>query len=292
MQRLLAGGALLALVAAAVSLDRADAKDILWTEKKRYSIGDEELVIRDFFQDRRDGFFVDVGCAHPRKGSNTYYLERRLGWSGVGVDGLPGYAESWRRLRPRSAFFNFLVTNHSDTIETFYRSALWGLSTARKDVAARRSATEIRVPSITLDDLLVRSGVERIDLLSIDVEGFHEEVLAGFDVERWKPELVCIEEEGWFAIPWFRAHGYEPIERYRDRDIVNWYFAPKDRAAAANARRTEAGEQAMRERRVRLAKEPPASPLRHWYEPRVVLGPGGAPMARPVAAKNEGATER
>ena len=39
--------------------------DILGTEKKKYSQFDEELVIRDFFQDRRGGFFVDVGASQP-----------------------------------------------------------------------------------------------------------------------------------------------------------------------------------------------------------------------------------
>src|SRR5262245_52441129 len=49
-------------------------KDILARKKKLYSQHDEEVIIRDFFQDRREGFFLDVGCAGPRKDSNTYYL--------------------------------------------------------------------------------------------------------------------------------------------------------------------------------------------------------------------------
>ena len=40
-------------------------------EEKRYSLFDEELIIRDFFQDRRDGVFLDVGCAWPIGASNT-----------------------------------------------------------------------------------------------------------------------------------------------------------------------------------------------------------------------------
>ena len=34
-------------------------RDILGTEKKLYSQFDEELIIRDFFQDRRGGVFPD-----------------------------------------------------------------------------------------------------------------------------------------------------------------------------------------------------------------------------------------
>ena len=43
---------------------------------------DEELFIKDFFNGRRAGFFVDVGANDYQKYNNTYYLERTLGWSG------------------------------------------------------------------------------------------------------------------------------------------------------------------------------------------------------------------
>ena len=32
-----------------------------------------------------DGFYVDVGCFHPKKHSNTYLLYKR-GWSGINID--------------------------------------------------------------------------------------------------------------------------------------------------------------------------------------------------------------
>src|SRR5688500_5143330 len=42
---------------------------------QRNSLNFEELIIRDYFSERRDGVFVDVGAYHYRNGSNTYYLE-------------------------------------------------------------------------------------------------------------------------------------------------------------------------------------------------------------------------
>ena len=54
-------------------------------EQSRYSLFDEELIIRDFFQDRKGGFFVDVGCAWPGKANNTYWIaakasRRSISW--------------------------------------------------------------------------------------------------------------------------------------------------------------------------------------------------------------------
>lgn len=258
------------------------AVDILWTGTKLHSYGNEELIIRDFFQDRRDGFFVDIGCAWPVKNSNTYYLEKHLGWKGIGVDGLPDFAPGWRESRPQSTFLNYLVTERSDRQEKFFKVAVWGLSTAEKDVAKDLNvAREIEVPGITLDDLLERQGVKEIDLLSIDVEGHQRSVLAGFDLQRWKPKLVCIEDEGPVSVAWFKQRGYAPIERYRFRDVTNWYFAPAELAAAANARETDRGREAKRKREELSKAAPPDSPEHGFWTPRYVLGPDGMAMQNP-----------
>ena len=207
--------------------------DILKTERKQYSQHDEELIIRDFFQDSRDGFFVDVGCAWPKKDSNTYYLEAELGWSGIGIDALPEYAQPWSNKRRNSKFFNYAVTDHSGTFETFYRSELPGISALnpRKVFGGREVQSQpIRVPTTTLTKLLDENGVKKIDLLSMDIERAEPMALAGFDIDRFRPRLACVEVHGDVEqqiLDYFAAHGYERIERYRPYDGVNAYFAPK-----------------------------------------------------------------
>lgn len=101
-----------AQLAAKTSPKAATARrDIVGTEKKFYSRGQEELIIRDFFQDRRNGVFLDVGCWQPIEASNTYYLEHELGWTGVAIDALAELAPRWKRVRPSSLFLNFLVAD-------------------------------------------------------------------------------------------------------------------------------------------------------------------------------------
>ena len=73
--------------------------------KSIYSSAKEELIIRDFFGDRRGGVFVDVGAAWPIWKSNTAYLENFVGWSGIAVDALAVYGPKWRVVRPRSRLF-------------------------------------------------------------------------------------------------------------------------------------------------------------------------------------------
>lgn len=227
---------LLFAIALAAPAAAAEAPDVL-AGKPLFSHGKEELVIRHFFKDRRGGFFLDVGCAWPVEKNNTYYLERKLGWSGIGVDGLPEFAASWKAKRPKSRFFNYLVSDHEGTVEAFYRSEHKGTSRAQKDGdqmtgPAGKSVKfdEIKVPTITLSKLLDDHGVKSIDLLSMDIEGYEPIALAGFDIERFKPALVCIEAKAANReklLEYFGKHGYERLDQYLEHDKTNWYFAPR-----------------------------------------------------------------
>jgi hypothetical protein len=210
--------------------------DILGTEKKLYSQADEELIIRDFFQDRREGFFVDVGSADYKRNSTTYYLEKHLDWSGIAIDGIPEYKSDYAAHRPRTRFFNYIVTDHSGTIDEFYRvKGVPDLSSTIKDRkwdGKLLPAETIRVPSITLNDLLKREGVEEIDFMSMDIERGAPKALAAFDIDHYKPRLICIEAgagEDYHRIiaGYFAEHDYERIDRYLKHDWANWYYQPK-----------------------------------------------------------------
>ena len=52
----------------------------------RNSYSEEEWCIRDFFSDKRGGYFVDVGANDYKVTSNTYYLDTVLNWTGLAVE--------------------------------------------------------------------------------------------------------------------------------------------------------------------------------------------------------------
>ena len=56
-----------------------------------------------------------------------------------------------------------------------------------------KGAKEVTAPTITLTDLLVHQSLTHVDFVSIDVELHEPQVLAGFDLGRFRPSLVCIE---------------------------------------------------------------------------------------------------
>lgn len=221
-------------------------RDILGTEKKTYSQNNEDLIIRDFIQDRQDGFYLDVGCAWASRNSTTFYLEKHLGWTGIGVDAVAEYAPLWEKERPNSKFFNLLISDHSDTEDTFYRARWSGVSSARKDmVEGKYKYREIKVPTVTINKLLEDNGVEKIDVMSMDIEGFQMTALKAFDIEKYKPDLVVIEAyrpDRPKIKKWFEDRGYERIDRYLKHDNINWYFKPVEKETSEASREADADE--------------------------------------------------
>ena len=89
---------------------------------------------------------------------------------------------------------------------------------------------EIQVPTITLSELLDENGIGKIDFMSMDIEESELKALAGFDIERFQPDLVCIEraqnnEEE--VLAYFETHHYKMLQEYNPLDISNWYFVPQ-----------------------------------------------------------------
>ncbi len=193
------------------------------------------MIIRDFFNDRRDGFYVDVGAAWGDKVSTTLYLDKELGWRGIGIDALSLYEDSWLETRPRSRFCNFAISDRSGEQLEFFKAKIPTLSSLYPEqlhiwTLKQSQVKKIEVESITLDDLLEQQGVSSFDFLSIDVEGAEPKVLNGFTIARYQPELVCIEANGAIdtgdrIMDYFVGNDYRRLWEYDERDPANWYFA-------------------------------------------------------------------
>jgi FkbM family methyltransferase len=198
-----------------------------------YSEREEEWLIRDFFQDRRGGTFVDVGANHFKSASKTYYLETELGWSGLAVEPQAEFGDEYRRYRPRTRFLPFFVSDASNETARLY------ILDRKHQVASADAAfvkqfgdpKEVRdVPTITLNDLLESEGLRRFDLLTMDIELHEPAALRGFDVDRFRPSLVCIEGLAPVRqqiLDYFGAHDYVLVGKYMWVDRENMYFMPR-----------------------------------------------------------------
>lgn len=194
------------------------------------SENEEEWFIRDFFADRRDGVFVDVGANHPKRYSKTWYLEKQLGWSGLAVEPLAEFADEYRVERPRTRFRPFFVSDKSDQAAKLYVIS-GNTLVASNDPAFTSAFGSVdrvdTVPTITLNDLLSREGIDRIDFMNMDIELHEPAALRGFDIKRFKPTLVCIEAllpVRQQILEYFARNGYVLIGKYLRADQENLYL--------------------------------------------------------------------
>lgn len=198
--------------------------------KKRYSQFFEELFIRDYFQDKKQGFFVDVGANHYKINSTTFYLEKHLGWHGLAIDHIAKFEDGYKKNRPNTTYLAYCISDKPEGSENFYQVlSNPRLSSSKKGAVEGFPFKKVKVPTTNLNALFAKYGIKEIDFLSIDVELSEIEVLAGFDIEKYRPKLVCIEAHSPVQKEihaYFKAHHYVKSEKYSYLDHLNVYYIP------------------------------------------------------------------
>lgn len=163
-----------------------------------YAQHGEDVVLWRALRHVSPGNYVDVGAAHPSELSVTRAFYDR-GWRGIDIEPVTAFADALLESRPEDDVVTCAVGGASGEL-TFHEVESTGLSTLSDDNA--RSAaeqgfavTERKIQVRTLDDILAehwRAGRD-IHFLKIDVEGAEAEVLAGVDLNRWRPWVVVVE---------------------------------------------------------------------------------------------------
>ena len=160
-------------------------------------MNNEDTAILDYFKDRKNGFYVDVGCYHPIHRNNTHLLNKK-DWSGVNIDTSEFSIDLFNYMRPKDLNYNYAISNKNEIIKLFYQKELSQLNTTEIDQAKtvfQGNIKEKKIQAFTLDEVLNKGKFKnnKIDFLDIDVEGADLKVLEGLSFNKFKPELICIE---------------------------------------------------------------------------------------------------
>ena len=165
------------------------------SKKKSYSFGSVDLLIAYYFKNKDKGIYLDVGCQHPISNNNTYLLYEK-GWSGINIDLDAKSIQLFNLARSRDVNINAAVSSGNFTKDLFFYLDKSAINTIEKKIADFQSAVVKEVRSVeteTLNDILTDNLINKIDYLNIDVEGHEIDVLNGFDINRFSPEIVSIE---------------------------------------------------------------------------------------------------
>jgi len=157
----------------------------------------EDTAVLNYFQDKKNGLYIDVGCYHPIHRNNTYLLHKQ-DWNGINIDTSEFSIDLFNHMRPNDLNYNCAISNRNEIIKLFYQKELSQLSTTERNQAKtvfQGNIKEKDIQAFTLDAILNKGKFKnnKIDFLDIDVEGADLKVLEGLSFDIYKPELVCVE---------------------------------------------------------------------------------------------------
>ncbi len=159
-----------------------------------YAQNFEDVMLWRALKHVRNGSYVDVGANHPvvDSVSRSFYEN---GWRGIHIEPVPEFAELLRKDRPEEIVLQ-LAVGAEDGVIAF--NVVGGLSTAVSEYArvyeeSGISIHRINVPVLSLKSALKSLVGKEVHWLKIDVEGFEEQVLKGWDSNVLRPWVMVIE---------------------------------------------------------------------------------------------------
>lgn len=172
-------------------------KYIIDYSKKSYSFGGVDLLINRFFRYKNQGVYIDIGCYHPIKGSNTYLLYKK-GWNGINIDLDEHAINLFNKFRPSDHNINIAVSDKNGSAKLFSHHKHSAVQTidpknAKKNYKYNEKSKKIK--TTTLNSIIERSKYKdmQIDFITIDIEGHEYNALKKFDFKKYNPSIVVIE---------------------------------------------------------------------------------------------------
>lgn len=157
----------------------------------------EDILLSSLLGEKKHGFYIDIGCFHPYKLSNTFHFYLN-GWNGVAIDPNLGLVSKYKRKRFKDITIRAAISDKTERIvyRKYEKEAFNSIATAENKTARVVSEEYLNtVPLQTLLDNTLESG-QTIDFMSIDVEGHELPVLRSFDFQKYSPTVLCIEIHG------------------------------------------------------------------------------------------------
>lgn len=165
-------------------------------------------VLREYFPNYSyKGVFLDIGAYEPINISNSYHFEKN-DWDVYCFEANTMLIDKLKK--ERKNVYNYAIYDESKSnIEFNVVKDGWGGGSGTAGISAIELSPQylerfynggerikINVEQKTMNDLLenvVRLKTNEIDIVSIDVEGGELKVLHGFDLNKYKVKVFCIE---------------------------------------------------------------------------------------------------
>jgi len=200
-----------------------------------YAEFETDRIIYDTYFQGRVGLSVEVGCADPHLYSMSM-LFREKGWRCIGIEPNPKFIQKHidlgHEIYPYAATESHVGLSDFDLVDTPMGPFTYeSFSSLRVKPEYNQKygvvciEDVIQVQCKPLDLILQEAGVESIDLLAVDTEGWELEVMKGFSVDKYKPQVVLLEN--YFHNPDYTAY-MKSVGYILDRTIEYNYIYIRD----------------------------------------------------------------
>lgn len=195
------------------------------TYKKYYAANEiDKFVNEKYFNDKKDGYFVDIGAFDGVSINNTFYFEL-LGWDGICFEPIPRFFDQLKSIRGCKCVNKALSSDK--TPKKFldidgYSSALSGIIDNYDPKHINRINQEMSEYFQTSKEIVVDCGLfneeidrSNIDLLSIDTEGSELNIIKTIDFNKYKINVMIVEfnYENKELMDLLISHNLNPIQR-------------------------------------------------------------------------------
>lgn len=174
------------------------AEQNVWKPEPFYHDLYNDLFYRDIvFQNKKDGYFVEVGALDGMVMSQSYLFEKTLNWKGIVVEPNPVWKDNLFLHRCCNISTEAISNERgTSTFECREIPAFSGLKSSVNEARASDIIGEFDVNTITLCDLFDKfNAPEEIDWVSIDTEGAELVIMEKFFLENTKYKINLLSFE-------------------------------------------------------------------------------------------------
>ena len=179
----------------------------------------QDILILSLFNDKNDGFFVDLAANMWEQDSNTYVLEYFNNWKGICIEPNPVFLEDLLANR-KCTIVTSPVSKTNGEIVKFrfhWNGGIGGIVGEEFDNHGDIPQVDKLVPATTLTNLLdAMNAPPIIEYLSLDVEGAEHYVLQGLDPRRYTFLVVTIERPKHHSHHILSLYGYRFLYQMAD----------------------------------------------------------------------------